>query len=410
MKQKILFGFMALMACGLSLTSCSDNDDDNGVKTKMVEVPISLSMPLNVNRPVLNGAVATFTDVNTKKTYTTSSFTLLDGQYVDTVSVPEGSYNVEVEGDIKYALDDSTTITSHVRATRENTLASSSRLDMALNIYRSQDGLVISEIFFTGTLTPEGKQYSDDQYFKIGNNSGDTIYLDGLAIVESAFLTVEKEDYSPDIMAKAMTADAIYVIPGSGKEHPLAPGKEVVLALNARDHKEINPNSIDLSKADFEFYDESSNPSYTDDDNPNVPNLVNWYDYSASYFSLHNRGFKSYAIARPTVDADTFIKEFKYTYTYTFTYGEYSFDMDGEGFKIPNEWIIDAVNLSVADSWQWNVTAPSLDAGWTHCGSVDRDQNRYGKAVVRKMENGKWVDTNNSTNDFNADATPTLMK
>ena len=30
MKQKILFGFMALMACGLTLTSCSDNDDDNG--------------------------------------------------------------------------------------------------------------------------------------------------------------------------------------------------------------------------------------------------------------------------------------------------------------------------------------------------------------------------------------------
>ena len=83
--------------------------------------------------------------------------------------------------------------------------------------------------------------------------------------------------------------------------------------------------------------------------------------------------------------------------------------MDGEGFKIPNDWIIDGVNLSVADSWQWNVLSPSIDAGWTHCGSVDRDQNRYGKAVVRKKENGKWIDTNNSTNDFNADAKPSLF-
>lgn len=402
------FSLMALVIGGMTMAACSDSDNVDDV-TSNIKVPITLNMPLNVQKPEFKNATATFTDVNSKKEYTATTFTPDGDHYVDTLTLPQGTYNVTVKGDISYAFDDSTVISSKVKSERQNVLASDQGVVMALNTYKAQDGLVLSEIFFTGTLTPEGKQYSDDQYFKIGNNSDSTIYLDGLAIVESAFLTVEKENYSPDIMDKAMTADAVYVIPGNGKDHPLEPGKEVVLALNARNHKEINANSIDLSKADFEFYDESSNPAYSDDDNPNVPNLINWYDYSATYFSLHNRGFKSYAIARPTVDAETFIQKYKYVYTYKFTYGEYSFDMDDEGFKIPNDWIIDGVNLSVADSWQWNVLSPSIDAGWTHCGSVDRDQNRYGKAVVRKKENGKWIDSNNSTNDFNADAKPSLF-
>jgi len=305
-------------------------------------------------------------------------------------------------------------VTAGVKSRQENVAVTSSAdvpgVTLALNTFRAQDGLVISEIFFAGTLTPEGKQYSDDQYFKIGNNSDSTIYLDGLAIVESDFLTVQKQDYKPNIMDKAMTVDAVYCIPGDGTEHPLAPGEEVVLALNAKNHLEFNSKSIDLSKADFEFYDVSSNPSFQDEDNPNVPNLVNWYDYSASYFALHNRGFKSYAIGRPTCDVETFMRDYIYTYTYVFTYGKNSFNMDDEAYKFPNDWIIDAVNLSVESEFQWIVTSPSLDAGWTHCGSVDKDQNRYGKAVVRKKENGKWVDTNNSTNDFEADAVPTLMK
>jgi hypothetical protein len=51
----------------------------------------------------------------------------------------------------------------------------------------------------------------------------------------------------------------------------------------------------------------------------------------------------------------------------------------------------------------------TIDAGYTHCGQVDKDQNRFGKAVVRKKNGNMWVDTNNSTNDFEADAKPSLF-
>lgn len=405
---------MAIALAGLALASCSD---DNNVtpEAKTTKYAVTLDMPLSVQSPKLNSAKATLTNVTTKKTYTTNNFRQVGEQYADTLELPVGVYNVSVEGNISFAYDDTTTVSSAVKSVRENVSVEQSttsvpNVNMALNIFHAQDGLVISEIFFTGTLTPEGKQYSDDQYFKIANNSDSTLYLDGLAIVESSFLTTDKQDYTPNIMGQAMTVDAVYVIPGSGKEHPIEPGKEVVLALNAKNHKEFNSNSMDLSKADFEFYDESDVPTHTDEDNPNVPNLINWYDYSRSYFSLHNRGFKSYAIGRPTVDQKTFMNSFKYTYTWVFSYGEYTFDMDDEGFKFPNDWIIDAVNLSVPSEFQWLVTSPALDAGYTHCGSVDQDKTRYGKAVVRKKDGNKWVDTNNSTNDFEADAKPTLLK
>jgi len=412
MKKHLIFPLIAAAMTGLAFTSCNDEEEVTPV-AQTAKYAVTLDLPLSVENPVLTAATATLTNVATKEKHTATNFRKADGQYADTLTLPVGTYNVDVQGTVSYTVD-GTPVTSDVKASRENVsvLASDEgqSVTLALNTFRAQDGLVISEIFFTGTLTPEGKQYSDDQYFKIGNNSDSTIYLDGLAIVESAFLTVDKQSYTPDIMDRAMSVDAVYCIPGSGKEHPLAPGEETLIALNAKNHKEFNSQSMDLSAADFEFYDESENPSYTDEDNPNVPNMVNWYDYSASYFGLHNRGFKSYAIGRPSVDVETFMKDYLYTYTYVFTYGEYSFDMDGEAYKFPNEWIIDAVNLSIESDFQWTVTSAALDAGWTHCGSVDKDQSRYGKAVVRKKNGTKWVDTNNSTNDFEADASPTMLK
>ena len=84
-------------------------------------------------------------------------------------------------------------------------------------------------------------------------------------------------------------------------------------------------------------------------------------------------------------------------------------------YKIPNTWIIDAVNLSGKGIFKWLVTSPSLDSGWTYCSEGMHDKNRYGKSVRRKVlsqNNGKTVfkDTNNSTDDFEILTTPTLKK
>lgn len=421
MRKHLIMSLMALATAGLVFTSCSD-DDNNPTAEKTTQYAVALDMPLNLDNAKLESATATLTNVSTKKTYTAQNFRLSGTQYADTLTLPEGTYNIEVEGTVSYDLqksttDDETTVatrtTRGVKATRENVAVSASSTaaadPLALSVYVAQSGLVISEIFFTGTLTAEGKQYSDDQYFKVANNSDTTMYLDGVGFAESAFLTVDKQDYKPNIMDEAISVDALYIFPGSGKDYPIKPGQEVIVAVNAVNHKEYNPLSFDLSKADFEIYDESSNPKYTDTQNPDVPDMINWYDYSATYFGMHNRGFKSYFLVKPEVDKDKFLSDYAYTYTYVFTYGEYSFDMDGDAFKVPNSWVLDAVNLSIADMFEWLVTSPALDAGWAHCGTVDRDQTRYGKSVIRKKNGTKWVDTNNSTNDFESDAKASLL-
>lgn len=414
-KNRLSMTLIGLLITSIVITSCKEtsNEDD---QVRNVKFAVALDMPLNINDASLTGATATLTNVQTRQAFTATNFRKSGTQYVDTTNIPAGVYSVDVKGDISYSLD-TTLVKSTVKASESNvsvitptTGNTVSSKTIALNTYNAQDGFVISEIFFTGTLTPEGKQYSDDQYIKIANNSDSTLYADGLAFVESSFSTVLKYDYTPDIMNQAMTIDAIYVIPGNGKQHPVAPGKEIVLALNAKNHKEINLNSLDLSNADFEFYDVSSNPKFSDDDNPNVENLINWYDYSSTYFTLNNRGLRSYAIAKPETDKETFLRNYFYKYNYVISSGGNSYKMSNSGYKLPNTWIIDAVNLSVASSYQWDVTSVSLDTGWAYCGSVEGDKTRYKKAVVRKKEGNKYIDTNNSTDDFESDAIPTLFK
>jgi len=216
---------LAFIAVSVVFASCKDNDNENEVEQN-VKFAMSLDMPLNINSPSLTGATATLTNVQTKKTYVAKNFRKAGTQYVDTTEVPEGNYTLDIRGGISYNLD-TTIVNTSVKATESNVIVNKtstgsdvSHKTIALNTYNAQDGFVISEMFFTGALTPEGKQYSNDQYIKIANNSDSVLYADGLAFVESSFMTVSKFDYTPDIMNQAMTIDAIYIIPGSGKDHP----------------------------------------------------------------------------------------------------------------------------------------------------------------------------------------------
>ena len=129
-------------------------------------------------------------------------------------------------------------------------------------------------------MQPSGKQYNGDQYVKIYNNTDHVLYADGVSLMESKFITVTKYDYTPDIMKEAMTVQAIYTIPGNGTDHPVQPGESLIICDTGMDHRVANPNSFDLSRADFEWYDESSVPAHMDIDSPTVPNLDKYYCYT----------------------------------------------------------------------------------------------------------------------------------
>ena len=83
---------------------------------------------------------------------------------------------------------------------------------------------------------------------------------------------------------------------------------------------------------------------------------------------------------------------------------------DEDAFLIPAEWVLDAVNCTTEDTFYRNPWGAAFDAGWTHAGDFDGDISRFGKSVRRLSVDGKLVDTNNSTNDFIPNATPTLKK
>eukprot|EP01090_Pellita_catalonica_P017309 TRINITY_DN5197_c0_g1_i1.p1 TRINITY_DN5197_c0_g1~~TRINITY_DN5197_c0_g1_i1.p1 ORF type:complete len:210 (-),score=33.48 TRINITY_DN5197_c0_g1_i1:40-669(-) len=200
-------------------------------------------------------------------------------------------------------------------------------------------------------------------------------------------------------MKTDFTTSSMIQIPGSGKEYAVEPGESLIIALGGINHKENNAKSIDLSSADFEMFYEG-----TDDvDNPAVTNVINFYDRMVP----HNRGFNSYVLVRlpEGVNQTNYISDYKYNYEWLFVFGEYEIPQNESDYKIPNEWIVDAVNMSVESEFEWVVTDASLDSGYTYCGKVDRDASRYGKSVKRKVlqeiDGVRLLqDTNNSANDF----------
>ncbi|WP_284460570.1 DUF4876 domain-containing protein, partial [Chryseobacterium sp.] len=214
---------------------------------------------------------------------------------------------------------------------------------------------------------------------------------------------------SPNIMGSAMSAGAIIKIPGAGTDYPVQPGASIIIAEDPINHKEFNPLSVNLSHANFQIFKEDSD----DIDNPAVPKMVNVFEKMV----IHTQGYYGYALARmpKEMSDNTLVSQNSYTYQYNLTFGGDVYPMDGTAVKIPNEWITDAINLSVQDSFQWLVTSPALDMGWTSVTTFDGDKNRFGKAVRRKVigisAEGKNIlkDTNNSTADFEHGVKPSLF-
>ncbi len=385
-----------LTACDDALTSGENNRTAVAVAVDMPQLPEGAEV---VDR------LLTFRNVSSGKSY---EFTV----NADIELLP-GLYDVAFSARVFTPGAATTTL----RADSRSVNVSGSTLSIRLTAYNSieTDDLIIAEVFFSGTLQPSGNQYYGDDYVKLYNNTDHTIYADGITLFETKFLTTRKYTYEPDIMSEAMTVQALYTIPGSGEDVPVAPGEYLLLVDTGIDHRVANPNSFDLSGADFEWYDVSSVPKDLDIDGP-VPNLDKWYCYTRSFWVLHNRGFKAFGIARIPVDRDTYLKNYLYTYEYEEVTVAGTFSMSQTAYRMPNEWILDVVTCSIDSDYAWQLCTPALDCGWTGCGTIDKDKTRYFHSVRRKLlyvtEDGRAVlaDTNNSSEDFNRMCVPSEIE
>lgn len=461
---------MAVVAFMGLLSACSDNADEflntdsrmaknlsSNVSREIVSHTFTFDVPAETKNADFVDCKAILINVETQKKDTISVFTKKGNQYTGELSIQEGTYNIEMQGKVKYIIDvnnykkklPKAMIKKNIREVEAMVKTDmppiniqkggDKNTNVRLKVRNRHEGLLISEIFYAHTTDPEGHIYVDDTYMKIANNSDTVIYADGLAFVETFFTSDDKHDYQPDIMSQAMTINTIYVIPGSGKEHPIQPGKEITIALTAEDHTKHNPNSIDLSKADFEICDQSSVQSGGDKDMPNVPNMLNWYPGFEGTFAFHDRGVKSYAIVSPVSMNQHNMKNFRYHFQYHYSFNGFETDMKEFEFFMPNAWVVDCVNLSVVGgNQQWLCASETLDKGYAHCGVTDFDDGRYNHSVVRKREGhnyveedanikgapvesewwidqnlslgGKWIDTNNSSEDFVSNSCPTFMQ
>lgn len=277
-------------------------------------------------------------------------------------------------------------------------------------------GFVIEELFISPTYNPETKKSYKygEQYIKITNNSDVTLYADGLGIAQSALLCNMKQDYvDKDAIKDILPVGFLSIIPGDGTTYPVKPGASIIVANDALDHSKFFPGAVNLEHADFEIYDRSSMPQIQDTDNPEVPNLVSYYKSSFTVSSFHQAGCTTIALVRVPVDAATYEKDYAWSAKYVFRFKDFVKEMETKAYKVPLDWIVDAVFLGIKDKIDWRYIPDTIDAGFTGWRDSFQDNSGQGTAVIRKVErevNGRKYlkDTNNSTEDFNARVQPSL--
>lgn len=137
----------------------------------------------------------------------------------------------------------------------------------------SSTGIAINEIYSAGPVN--NIFFFFDQFIELYNASDSVRYLDGMMVMRVSGNNDGKgpgadEDDDGDIDG----ATFVFKFPGKPEEnnYPIYPKQFIVLASDAVDHRKIVATSIDLSDADWEFYNQYS---AEDIDNPSVPNLIN---------------------------------------------------------------------------------------------------------------------------------------
>ena len=100
----------------------------------------------------------------------------------------------------------------------------------------------------------------DAKYFELHNNADTTIYLDGkywgvgwwyMRDFPNWGTCAEREVVRND--PEGIWTRVVFQFPGMGNDYPLDPGRTALIASVAIDHREVHPDLIDLSHADFEW-------------------------------------------------------------------------------------------------------------------------------------------------------------
>jgi len=376
------------------------------------------------------------TSGTTKDAYTNTSGvatfeSITPGQYTITASITisKSSYqqltNTLIEQDVAF------------NGNLTNQAVTDAQTSISISLVSGRIGnWLFKQLYYAGSNTSSGASFRD-QFVEIYNNSTDTLYADSLCFGQvygsnsaatnypaTGYLPNNQYDWTKAVGMNDANANsnyvylrAVFMIPGTGKQHPVLPGKSLIIAQTAVNHAVsytlndgttqaiTNPAlTIDLSSADYETYlvdykkAQGSTTAYKFDvDNPAVPNIDVVYFASGNDMIIDNLGREALVLYK-TNGVTPAAYPFYATPTVTTVTASTTLYQ-----QIPVSLVIDAVELQrVTESQRVPKRLQnSLDAGPTNVTAGEYSS----QSLVRKTSktvNGKHLlqDTNNSANDF----------
>ncbi|RMD94558.1 MAG: DUF4876 domain-containing protein [Calditrichaeota bacterium] len=279
--------------------------------------------------------------------------------------LPLGRYTLTVVKELPLSVSGQNPDTLRITGNKLIDLIQTFTMDTLKTNVAFKSSLVINEIYYCGPKN--SSYYFYDQFIELYNNSDSTVYLDGVIIGQG------KKSFKPDQdSVDYVQVIKIFQFPGQprrGRQYPLAPHEYLVIAQDAIDHSQFVATALDLSTADWEFYD----PYGFEVDNP-APNIVNALPDNPGDFLISL--WHDFIIL---ADGSAFFP------------GEVV-DENIQYYHIPLNTVIDGVEYS-SNGNSIKLLTSRIDGGFAGVGL-----SRYsGKSVQRRLPG---FDTNNSSLDF----------
>ena len=391
-----------LVACGLfALTSCVDYSD----ATSETSARVQILMPKEfTGTSTLAGHEVILQQGSTRLSATTDAngVATFNGIIPDVYDI---SCSWEItEAEYHQATGSNQSVSGCTVSGSQNSLLIKEEQTITLSTQLSiNQDIIISKIYYAGSKDNNNRNYMAGRYIEIYNQSSKEIDVAGfyIGLVEAESTQAYTLQNLHDAYADSVVLlKQIFRIPAT-TSHKVAAGGSVLIVNSAIDHTANNTSmEYDLSGADFEAKDYSSNPVQNNPATPALELIYTMYP-SISNMNLVQSGPCGVVIFRTDEDPASLPT--------TYPYGKTS----GNQWKLlPKRMILDAAEVLSNKNTGVDVATKrlydDLDAGYTYINSTS---GRNGEVVYRKTSkhatdgHAVLMDTNNSSNDFKVSTT-----
>lgn len=292
-------------------------------------------------------------------------------------------------------------------------------------VFSRPSDLVIKEIYCGGcSKAPEQGTYNTDQYVILHNNSFETLYLDGLCFgaldpynsSSGGSVWVTKDPITGETIFPKFVPiiQAIWTFGGTGESFPLAPGADAVVSITgAIDHAAKYPESVNLNKSGyFVCYNPVYFPSPTY--HPAPGNQIQSSHYLDVAIKLGQASAYTYSMNSPATVI--FRPQGMTLEAFLADPANVVQKPGGNSDKcalVPEEWVIDGVEVFTTPSDPVKRLQPQIDASFTVLTTTKKSHTLHRKLneeMTASVGYEVYWDTNNSSNDFYERETQSLRQ